>query len=182
MTIVFPERCNESQWVHNSCILKMEEEEGDYEDGIEVIIKERRKNNEVQYLVKWVDEEEPVWENEEDILEDYTFAIKKFKEKEKSQKKPKEAKKETNVRSSSSPSYPQQKAPRFYRHLGKLVYAKAKPDPIPSIPPPAPPTLPPTPPLGERVLQLLSDLQGNYLTQISYTIIFRRVYCARLQE
>lgn len=142
----------------------MEDEEFNSEEGIEMILKERTKNKEVHYLVKWIGEDEPVWMNEEEIVDDYPYTIKKFQESKKAVQKEHEKEKESKkvprtFKPSSSPSYSQQKAPRFIRKEGKLIYAKAKelPQPIAVIIPPSPPPLS----MSEQVLRMLSEIQGK---------------------
>lgn len=106
----------------------MEEVEDYEEEGIENILKERTKNNEVQYLVKWKGIEEPTWENEDDILDDYPLEIKKFilHERDKAKQKRENITHATVSHSSKAPTFPHQKNPRFTREGGKIVYIKRK--------------------------------------------------------
>lgn len=135
-------------------------------EGIEKILKDRKKNNEVQFLVKWFEEDEPVWEYEEDIIDDYALQIKEYQNRKKqveiAQKKEKEANfAHRQFQSSSGPTFPKQKAPRFTRRDGKIVYLPKKP-PIPPIVAVAPPK--PIPPNDiSWIAEVLKELQGTRL-------------------
>lgn len=104
--------------------------EGGFEDEIEEILKQRIKNEQIQYLVKWKEVEEPTWENEDDILDDYALLIKNFLSKQRKNQKEKEKEKQekmnqhTNYKSPAT--YSQAKLPRFIRENGKIISAKTK--------------------------------------------------------
>jgi len=152
------------------------ENEEDWEDedvGIKEILKKRIKKGVVEYYVVWQGEESPVWEKEDDIIEEHALAIKKFQKNTSEQMEKIKSVQEADLLTKIAQiqyserkfnQYSHTKAPRFIRSSGTIFSLKKRKEKEIPIPVYVPPVYVPPPPIIdiEKTLEILAKLRSLY--------------------